>query len=54
MNGDQVADGDDLHLFVEAILTAPDQSAICHADFSENNSLGAEDIPGMVTALLAP
>jgi hypothetical protein len=54
MNGDQVTDCDDLPLFVEAILTAPDQYAICHGDFSENNSLGAEDIPGMVAALLEP
>ncbi len=54
MNGDLFADGDDLHLFVEALLTTPDQSAVCHADFSENDSLGLEDIPGMVAALLEP
>ena len=54
MNGLDGTNGVDIQLFINAMLGAPTPDDICSADFSGNGTLGAEDVNGMVQALLSP
>lgn len=52
LNG--VTDGADIAAFIAGIQGSPTQAEICAGDFSNDNALSVDDIPGMVAALLAP
>jgi len=53
MNGDGVADLDDLPDFVRAVLvTSADEDDICRIDFNRDGMVNAADIAGMTTAIL--
>ncbi len=48
------ANGLDIQPFVDAIINGATAEDECHGDFDGINSVDVGDIPGMVTALLAP
>ena len=53
MNRDGLLDGRDLRIFVDAVLrSAPTAVQICYFDFDNSGTLGIDDHPGMVNALL--
>lgn len=45
-------DGEDIQLFINALLGTPTVSEICHGDFAVDGELTTDDIAGMVNALL--
>jgi len=47
-----VVDGRDVPVFVSAMLSGPTPAQRCHGDFDGSGSLGEDDIPEMVDALL--
>lgn len=54
INDDGSVNGVDVQAFVTATIGSPTADQVCSGDFSTNGSLGIEDVPGMVAALLAP
>jgi hypothetical protein len=54
MNGSGAADGDDVQLFITAVIAqATDPAQACPGDFSGDGAVGIDDVGGMVNALLA-
>lgn len=55
MNGVGGTNGEDIPIFVEAVIAAStDPSEVCPGDFSLNGVLDLSDVSGMVGALLMP
>ncbi|MCG8406529.1 MAG: choice-of-anchor B family protein [Phycisphaerales bacterium] len=54
LNLDNLIDGRDVQLFVNAVLGSPTGDELCRGDFDGNTELGSGDIPGFITALMAP
>ena len=52
INQDGNTDGFDVQALVDALLTLPTQTEICHGDYNDNNQLDVGDVAGFVTALL--
>lgn len=53
MNGDALVNGEDVQIFVDAMLGAPSQENLCRGDFDSDKNLDIDDVAGMVAALLA-
>lgn len=55
LNLDSIADGEDIPLFVQAIIAgSADPNILAHADFSGNGLIDADDVACMVSTLLSP
>jgi hypothetical protein len=55
MDGSGVADGDDIQMFIAAVLDqATDPASVCPGDFSDDGVVDLADVDGMVSALLTP
>ncbi len=52
VNDDGAVDGDDIQFFVNAALGSGSSAEVCASDFSSNGSVGIEDVPAMITALM--
>lgn len=53
MNGDTLLNGDDIGVFIQALLTGGTQSQICAGDFNTSAALDSDDSGGFAAALLA-
>jgi hypothetical protein len=54
LDGSGATNGVDIQSFITALLGTPTQIDICRGDFSNDGYLDSADVPGMVSALLAP
>jgi len=54
LNGDGFVDGLDIMTFTAAVNGVPTAGEICRGDFSNDSTLSAADVAGLVAALLAP
>ena len=54
MNASSIVDGQDLQVFVDAMLGTPTAAQVCAGDFNLTSSLEAGDIDGMAASLLGP
>jgi len=52
VNDDGAVNGDDIQFFVNAALGSGSSDEVCAADFSSNGSVGSEDVPSMIAALM--
>lgn len=53
LNGDLFVNGNDIQVFVDALLSgSTDSRLLCHADFNWNGLIDLDDIGGMVAELL--
>jgi thiosulfate dehydrogenase len=55
MDGNGEPDGTDIPLFINRLMAgSTEQDDLCSGDFNENGVIDMADVPGMVSALLAP